>query len=375
MIFPLVAALVLTLPTLVLGGLFGLGRLWWKWPRRYWATFAWANAALFVLHLFVTFPLAVGYLGSRLLRTRPQERTYAGPRLDAAGHVLVQSWESLAREQAAGKPEVEPAIVDAAAARRRTIPSSDGVQLRAFRLEAPDDHPRAVVVLVHGLFRSAMELEPIAAMLHERGCECWLMELRNHGGSSSAPFTGGLREAADVVAVVQHVRAQPGRADLPVAVFAISLGTIAVSLALPRLDGLAGVALEAPIDDLHGAVERWMAFHRVGDRRTFFALSEPWRTLVMRSLEWWSDFRIDDVCPSEVLAHLPHDLPFLMIADGDDDRAPQPTVEAMFARLPMPPELRRLWLVPGAHHGQAVQTAPQPYAEHLEWLLAHLRRR
>lgn len=375
MIFPLLAALVFTAPTLLLGALFGLGRIWWKWPQRFWVRWAWLNAALFVLHLFVTFPLAIGFVGSRVLGTRPQERTYAGPRLSADGKLLVQDWDSLARERAAGHPDVDAATAAAAAARAVAIPSTDGVTLRAFRLEAGQARPRAVFVLVHGLFRSAMELEPVAAMLRERGCECWLLELRNHGGSSRAPFTGGLREADDVVATVAHVRAQPGYAGVPVAVFAISLGTIATALALPHIDGLAGVVLEAPIDDLHAAAVRWMSFNRVGDKRTMLSIVDPWQSLVIRSLEWWSDFHVDDVAPSEVLAHLPHDLPVLLIADGQDDRAPEPTVEAMFARLPMPAELRQLWVVPEAHHGQAATTVPQQYGEHLDWLIAHLRTR
>ena len=101
-------------------------------------------------------------------------------------------------EVAAGQPAVPADVVAAAAARERRFASTDGVTLCAFRLEAKQEPPVAVAVLVHGLFRSAMELEPVAAMLHEQGCECWLLDLRNHGGSSRAPFTGGLRELADL---------------------------------------------------------------------------------------------------------------------------------------------------------------------------------
>lgn len=373
MTFPLVAALVFTLATLLPAALVGIAMAIWAPRVRYWRWVWWGHAALFVLHLCVTFPLALGYVGSRLIGTRPHERTYAGPRLDGNGALLVQDWDSLAREKAAGRPEVDAATAAAAAARERLVPSSDGVTLRTFRLEARQEPPVAVAVLVHGLFRSAMELEPVAAMLRDQGCECWLVELRNHGGSSRAPFTGGLRESDDVVAAVDHVRAQPGRATAPIVLFGVSLGTVAISLALPRIDGVAGVVLDSPIDDLAAAARRMLSFHRENDRRSFFAMSEPWQSAVIAALGAWSAFDVADVSPSDVLATLPHDLPMLLIASGHDDRAPASTVERMFARLPMPDALKEFWFAADAHHGDACRSAATDYAAHLQRLLQHLR--
>lgn len=374
MIFPLGAAAVFTLVTLLPIALFGLVRLLLRrrqWP--FWRRVLWVHAGLFVLHLFVVFPAVLGYFGSRVLGTRHDERAYAGPRLDAAGELLVQDRATLRAEAADGLP-VGPAVVAAAAARARTIPSTDGVTLRAFRLESRRQPPLATAVLVHGLFRSAMELEPVAGMLRDLGCECWLLELRNHGGSSRAPFTGGLRESDDVVAAVRYVRSQPGRSETPVLLYGVSLGTVAVSLALPRLDGIGAVVLDSPIDDLHAAATRMLTFDRANDRRSRFYLYEPWRSAVIASLGAWSGFAVADVVPSDVLATLPHDLPMLVVGAGQDDRAPPESVEALFSRLPMPADVRRLWLVPDAHHGDVCHHAPDDYRQHLQWLLERLRR-
>lgn len=375
MIFPLTAALVFTLATLVPAAL-GAVVVWLRRgrQRRYWRVVLWLHAGLFALHLFVTFPAALGLLGSRGLGTRPQERTYAGPRLDANGTLLVQTWDSLRRERDAHAPEVSAAIAAAAAARARSIPSTDGVTLRAFRLEARREPPVATAVLVHGLFRSAMELEPVAGMLHEQGCECWLLEVRNHGGSSRSPFTGGLRESDDVVAAAAWIRALPGRANTPLVLFGVSLGTIAVSLALPRIDGVAGLVLDAPIDDLLAGAHRMLSFDRAGDRRSFFRMEEPWRSSVLIALGLWSGFRVEDVSPGEILANLPHDLPVLIVGAGDDDRAPPETVARLFERLPMPAPLKELWIQPGVGHGHVFLEAPQIYREALARLLARLRR-
>jgi len=375
MIFPLGAATAFTLATFVLGVLVALVLRWRRRPQwPFWRAWMWLHLGLFVLHLFITFPALLGLLGSRGLGTRPQEIAYAGPRLDAAGTLLVQTWAALKGEVAAGHSAVADDVVAAAKARERRIASTDGVTLRAFCIEAKRQPPVAAVVLVHGLFRSAMELEIVGAMLHEQGCECWLLDLRNHGGSSRAPFTGGLRESDDVVAAAQYVRAQPGRGKTPLVLFGVSLGTVAVSLALPRLDGIAGVVLDSPIDDLHAAAHRMLSFDRAKDGRRWFRVDEPWRSLVIAALGQWSGFAVEDVAPAEVLATLPHDLPMLVIGGGHDDRAPADTVERLFSRLPMPLHLRELWIEPEGGHGAVAGLAPAHYAECLQRLLARLRR-
>ncbi len=372
MIFPLLAALVFTLATLLVSGVVSLGLMMLTRVRQrsYWRGVWWLHLGLVPLHLFVTFPLVFGWLGSRVfIRTRGDERPYAGPRIGADGKLQVQSWDSLHAEKEKPPPD---ALVASAKARQRTIPSRDGVTLRAFRIEATQEPPRAVAILVHGLFRSAMEPEPVAAMLREQGCECWLVELRNFGGSSRAPFTLGARESDDVIAAVEHVRAQPGRANTPIVLFGVSFGTVAISLALPRLDGIAGVALDAPIDDMLPAAQR--LFGVIAQRSSTIAIAEPWQSLVLRSLEWWSDIDLAALCPSDVLATLPHDLPVLVVGAGIDERAPPATVERLFARLPMPAERKRLWMVRDSEHGRVFLDDPAGYAEHLRWLLEHLRR-
>lgn len=375
MIFPLIATGVLLLPTLVLAALAGLVLLIGRRPqRRYWRAVGWLHLALLPLLLFVVFPAALGWVGSRLIRTRPHEHTYAGPRLDRDGRLLVQDWDSLKAEADGTTAPMAAEVTAAAAARERRIPSSDGVTLRAFRLEAKQEPPVAVAVLVHGLFRSAMEPEPVAAMLREQGCECWLLELRNFGGSSRAPFTGGLRESDDVIAAVDFVRAQPGRAHTPVVLFGVSFGTVAIALALPRIDRVAGIVLDAPMDDLLAAGHRMFTREQVAEGRRAIYLAEPWRSLTFRALGMWSGFRLEDVAPGEVLATLPHDLPVLMIGGGDDDKAPPDTVERLFARLPTLPAAKRLWIEPGVGHGRVFLERQPAYAEHLAWLLANLRR-
>ena len=374
MIFPLVAALVFTLPTVVLAVVVGLV-LWLlrKRQRRYWRVVLWLHAGLLPLHLFVTFPALLGLLGSRGFGTRSFERPYEGPRIDASGELLVQTGRTLRQEREQGRPSVPAEVVAAARERAHFVDSTDGVRIRAFRIESESEPPTAVAILVHGLFRSSIELEPVAKMFRARGCECWLVDQRNHGGSSRAPFTGGLRESDDIVAVVDYVRRQPDRKDANMVLFGVSLGTVAVSMALPRIEGIEGVVLDAPIDDLTAAAHRMMSFERAGDRRSWFKLWEPWRSLTITALGAWSNFDLTDVSPAEVLATLPHDVAMLIVGAGRDDRAPPDTVERLFRRLPMPESRKELWIEPDAGHGKVFLKQPEAYDEALGRLLGRLR--
>jgi alpha-beta hydrolase superfamily lysophospholipase len=344
-----------------------------KPQRRFWRIVGWSHLGLFTIHLFVTFPAFLGWWGSRNLTSRGLEQLYEGPRVAVDGELLVQTWDTLDAEKKARKPSVADDIVAAARKRARSVPSSDGVTIRAYRLEAKIAEPVAVAVLVHGLFRSSMELEPVADILRNRGCECWLVDQRNHGRSTRAPFTGGLRESDDIVAVVDYVRSQPGRAKTPLVLFGVSLGTVAVSLAVPRIDDVAGVLLDAPIDDLTAAAHRMMAFSRPGDRRSAAFLYEPWRSLILTSLGAWSDFTPTDVSPIEVLATMPHDLPVLLVGEELDDRAPPQTVKNIYERMPQHEGVKELWQVPNVGHGRAFLELPAAFDQAVGRLLARLR--
>ena len=374
LLLPVFAALIFTVVTMLIAIVVGLVRMLLGKPqRRYWSVIGWSHLGMFTLHMFVTFPVALGWFGSRQLGSRTPEHLYAGPRLDSNGMLLSQSWQLLRSERDAGHPSVTEEVVAAADARAHSVPSSGGVTIRAYRLEAKIDQPVAVAVLVHGLFRSSMELEPVAKILRDHGCECWLVDQRNHGQSGRAPFTGGLRESDDVVAVVDYLRQQPGRAETPLVMFGVSLGTIAVSLALPRIDDVAGVILDAPIDDLTAAAHRMMAFNRAGDRRSAAYMYEPWRSLVLTSLGAWSGFATTEVSPLEVLATLPHDLPMLIIGEELDDRAPPQTVLNIYERMPQHPGVKELWQVPDVGHGKSFLKRPVAFDQAVGRLMSRLR--
>lgn len=371
------AALAFTAPTLVLC-LLAAGVQWLrKRPvRGLLRGTAWAHAMLFVLHLFVTFPLVLGWFGvhgfgSGGMFTRGDERLYAGPRIGADGKWQLQTADTL-RAEARGDVRVDPAIAEAAKARAVSIPGADGVQLRAFRVEARQEPPRAIALLVHGLFRGGMELEPPANMFRRLGCECWLLEQRGHGGSAATPLRFDDSQARDLVEVVRWLRQQPGKERAPIVLFGVSIGSVAVLLALPQLQDIAGVVVDAPVEDLLATARRMMTTEPPGtSRRPPFA--EPWCSLVLAAVELWSGCRLGDVAPMRVLSSLPHDLPMLVIGGGQDHTVPPAVVQSLYDNLPMPEGTKSLWIDPAAAHGKAWKEDPAGYERQLGLLLARLR--
>ena len=359
----LIPAAVLTLATLTLAALWRLGLLVLRRPAPgFWRrTFKW-HAGLFALHLFVTVPLVLAVLITRNVGTRGDERRYSGPRLSDDGSWLLQTRESLAAERA-GKTVVAAPVEARAQARAVALVARDGVKLRAFLVppvaRPAAEGPRFVAVLVHGLFRGALEIETPGTMLRDLGGEVLLLEQRNHGGSGRALPTFGRDESLDVLAAVDFLQARPEARGRPLVLYAVSLGTAAAAIAAPQVPALAGLVLDAPMDDLAATARRQLA------AGTFWeSIREPWATTILLFFRL-RGVPVNQVKPREALARLPPRLPVLFIGAGHDDRMPPETVRALFASLPTAPDRKELWIEPEATHGKVWGKAPEEYRRRL----------
>lgn len=374
MIFPLSVAGLLLLPTVAIALLWTLvRRIRGKPVRSFLVKWMWVHVFLFLLHLFVVFPGWLGWFGVHGLGTRPDERAYEGPRIAEDGTWTPQDSSTLKAEAEAAAPPAEDVVARARATAvsvaGAVLPDGSRVQLNVYRVKAKQDPPRAVVVLVHGLFRSALELEPPARMFRELGCECWLVEQRNHGHSGRATATFGPHEAKDLVEVVRFVQKET---DREVVLFGVSLGTVATALALPELDRVAGVVLDAPVSDLLSTARRLMGADR-GSQRRRFRVEEPFASLAIASVQLWSGVDLASVKPGEALYGLGADLPILLVGGDGDDKVPPESVQQLHEELPMGPGTKEVWIVAGARHGDAWLHAPEAYAEKLEALLSRCR--
>jgi uncharacterized protein len=78
--------------------------------------------------------------------------------------------------------------------------TSDGITLRGWYL--PTEKRRHLIVLVHGMWSSWLEMASLGRDLHHRGFDLLLFDLRGHGQSDPSRLYLGRRERADIRAVM-----------------------------------------------------------------------------------------------------------------------------------------------------------------------------
>ena len=392
-----IPALALTAATLLVALLVWLGfKLAHRPFERFWPRVLWIHLGLLVLHTVVVVPVGLGALTSTIVNTRGDERSYRGPRIAADGTWLLQTRETLATEEATrtgmpvqpffdetGQPKLpvagvpakgitdkdELAKLDAAAELLlEPMKSADGVPLRSFLVPARSGVPRFGAVCVHGLFRSAFELETVGSMLRDLGGEVLLLEYRNHGGSGRAKATFGTGESRDVAAALAVLRDRPQTKERPLVLFGVSLGTVAAALAAPDAPRLAALILDAPIDDLHAVGDRMLQGF-AARRNQGPTLPAPIRSLMLFGAGTFGGVDFDHANAREALSRLPKSVAVLFIAAGQDDRVPVDSVKSWFDALPTEVDKKDLWIVPEAKHGKVWEVDPAGYRAHLEQIL------
>ena len=308
--------------------------------------------------LFGLVPIGIGWFGPSLVGTRTDESFYAGPWIREDGTWVLQARR--VRDQPAASP---PADIRPIEGYRRDLRSEDGFELRAYLVPPEGVQAKISVVLVHGLFRGGLELESIATMFRDLGAEVLMLELRDHGGSDRGTFTFGRDESLDVVAAVEWLRSQ-GRGQI--VLFGISLGSAAVSLACERLRGIAGMVLDAPMDDLHQTAHRVLGGAQMD-------IPQPFRSIILTAMEWRLGMSLSEVRPKESLSRLPADMPVLLIGGDRDRRMPPEVVRGIFDGLAARGDLKEIWIRPGSGHGSVSKDDPEGYRERLAHFMAKIR--
>jgi pimeloyl-ACP methyl ester carboxylesterase len=113
---------------------------------------------------------------------------------------------------------------------------------------------RGTVVYLHGWQVDGSSMLGWALAMADRGYAGIAVDLRNYGGSSRAPAGFGPREATDVVALLDALRAR-GELHAPVYLFGVSYGAATALFAEPALRGhLAGIVAMEPYANAADAI-------------------------------------------------------------------------------------------------------------------------
>jgi pimeloyl-ACP methyl ester carboxylesterase len=242
-----------------------------------------------------------------------------------------------------------------------TDPAALGLEVTDVRFQAEDgtriegwwnrgETGRPVVVFVHGLNRSRLELLERAAETRQRGYGVLLIDLRNHGASDPAYTTLGVAESMDVCAAERFVAGRAGTGR-PIVLWGVSLGASTALLSANRCPGAAAVVADSAFLSLDETVS-----HHI---ELFTPLpSFPIANLLTAVTRFRMKFSRDDGDVERSVATHP-DLPVLFIAGSQDERMPPDLARRLRAASPHP--LSEFLVIDGARHGRAFEQAPVQY--------------
>jgi pimeloyl-ACP methyl ester carboxylesterase len=236
--------------------------------------------------------------------------------------------------------------------------SSDGIPLRGWW--NPGDSAMPVIIFVHGLNRSRLELLERAAESNHRGYGVLLFDLRNHGESGKAYTTIGIFESRDVCAASQWVRQKAG--NRPQVLWGVSMGASSALLAAKQCPGFAAVISDSSFLSFRDTVGHHLTL--------FFRLPAfPIANLIVAITALRVGFNPDDGDVDRAIRELKS--PIMFIAGSADRRMPPALAEQMFRDASNP--LKEILIVPGAGHGEAFAKDRQQYLSSVYRFLERVR--
>ena len=241
--------------------------------------------------------------------------------------------------------------------------SSDGVPLKGWFVPAPN--AKGTVVLVHGLNRSRIEMVKKVPFLNKMGWNALLFDLRRHGDSGGSKRTLGWGERLDVHAAIEWART---RAPGPVAVWGISSGAAAATLAASEDPKVAAVVCDSSFRSLRDTVRHHLQLFR--GFRWYLRLVPRWP--LSEEVTFWIGRRggfDPDALDIRAAAARLAGRPALFVCDTGDKRMPK---EIAFELKAAAGERARVLVVPGVTHGSAYREGQAAYEHAVQELLGEV---
>ena len=208
------------------------------------------------------------------------------------------------------------------------LDTEDGVRIHGWQVDRPG--APFVTLYFHGNAGNITDRYDHFREINSAGSSLLMIDYRGYGKSTGRPSEDGIYTDAD--AAYDHLL-KTGHSASQIILHGESLGTaVAVDLASRR--PCAGVVLEAPFTS----------------GRDVAATVLP---IIGPAVMWSFDLR-------KKIGRL--HAPILIIHGDRDEIIPARLGQALFAAAPEP---KSIWIVPGAHHNDIVETAGAAYQQHL----------
>src|SRR6516162_3172128 len=224
--------------------------------------------------------------------------------LPVAGSFLITNSRFQYRERGPATPEaVGLSVTDVA------FTSSDGIPLKGWWNTGDSSMP--VIIFVHGLNRSRLEMLERAADSNRRGYGVLLFDLRNHGQSGHAHTTIGIFESRDVCAASKlAAQRSPGR---PQVLWGVSMGASSAILAAKQCPGFQAIVSDSSFLSFRDTVSHHL-------KLIFRLPSFPIANLIVALTAARMGFDPDEGNVEAVIRNL--NVPILFIAGSADRRMP-----------------------------------------------------
>jgi dipeptidyl aminopeptidase/acylaminoacyl peptidase len=240
-----------------------------------------------------------------------------------------------------------------------TFPSRDASLTISGWFIAGGDPNAPAVVVVHG--HNGCKREPSvlvpAGMLHRSGFAVLLIDLRDHGDSSyeDGRFAGGTEEYRDALGAWDWLQSAKGLRASRIGLFGVSLGAATVLIATGEEPRVAATWEDSSFANIEDAIRAELARSQ---KPTFL---EPAAVFIPRLMSG------DDLLSHSPLdaVHKLHGRP-LFIAHGDaDERLSVTYAYDLEAAIEEDGGRAEMWIVPGAHHTEAMFLYPDEYERRL----------
>jgi fermentation-respiration switch protein FrsA (DUF1100 family) len=227
----------------------------------------------------------------------------------------------------------------------------DDLTLRGWLL--PAGNSQRTVIMVHGNGSNradpGVSMLAIASAFIDRGFNVLMFDLRGHGESDGDRISAGYYEQRDLLGAVDYARL---RGAEHVGVLGFSVGAATALLTAADEETIEAVVADSSFADLSGIMGR--EFKERSGFPEFFL--KP--VLFLVKIFYGVDFAA--VKPVAAVADIAP-RPILFIHGAEDTFVPVENAHRLYEAAANPED--ELWIVPGADHVQAYNTAPDEYMD------------